>query len=160
MKLLNFFLLSVFTLLFSVYGLAGNASPLTKKQNASIELAHSPQKQVVSPSPKPLLIKKLEDTMNKILRTEDGKVNIFALIGGILGLCSLIGLFIPFIGWLIPLSALVLGVIGLIQIKKNGERGKGWAWTGILAGVGYLLLVFLLVLLYILLGIGGGLGWF
>lgn len=36
---------------------------------------------------------------------------------------------------LLSLGALVTGIVGLVQIKRNGEKGKGLAITGIVLGV-------------------------
>ncbi|MBA3679107.1 DUF4190 domain-containing protein [Candidatus Saccharibacteria bacterium] len=54
---------------------------------------------------------------------------------------AIIGIFIFFL----PIVAIVLGIIALVKISKNGNSGKGFAWAGIIIGsVSILLLIVLL----------------
>jgi len=77
------------------------------------------------------------------------KNNIYALLsalgGGVAFLCNCITLLsiivpgLPFlcatISGLFSLGALITGVVGLMQVKKTGQKGKGLALTGIVLGV-------------------------
>jgi hypothetical protein len=71
---------------------------------------------------------------------------LLALIGGLLafiGNCfTLLSIIIPglpfvcgTISGIFSLLALVLGIVGLVQIKKSGEKGRGMALAGLLLGV-------------------------
>jgi hypothetical protein len=79
------------------------------------------------------------------------KNNTLALTAGIMGLGSivlsllglLLNLLLPGVGILlccgvailVNLAALVLGIVGLVQIKNHpGQAGKGWAIVGIVFG--------------------------
>ena len=80
----------------------------------------------------------------------DRKNNRLALAAGWLGIGSVVSFLIGFgIGFVILpasfvcqgvavvacLAGLILGIIGLVQIKNNpGQKGKGWAITGIVIG--------------------------
>ena len=59
------------------------------------------------------------------------KMNSMALAGGIVSLVSLVCGFCGVAG----IVGLILSIIGLTQINKTGERGRGWALTGIIIGV-------------------------
>ncbi|MFN0202548.1 MAG: DUF4190 domain-containing protein [Bacteroidia bacterium] len=80
-------------------------------------------------SPKPTL-------WQRITGAKDGeKMNILALVGGILGIVSLVAsLLVPVLGILAGIEAIILGVMGLIKIKKTGEKGKGWAIAALACG--------------------------
>jgi hypothetical protein len=75
--------------------------------------------------------------------------NIYALLALIGGVLAFLGNCLTFISIIVPelpflcatisgifsLLALVLGVVGLVQTKKNRERGKGMALAGLLLGI-------------------------
>jgi hypothetical protein len=53
-----------------------------------------------------------------------------------------------YIGWLIPVTAAVLGAVALNQIKLSGQQGRGMALAGIIIGsvtAGLLLLVMVII---------------
>jgi len=58
-------------------------------------------------------------------------MNPMALTGGIIGLASII---LNCLG-IVAILALIFSIIGLSQINKNGDRGRGWAITGIILGI-------------------------
>ena len=58
------------------------------------------------------------------------KMNGMALAGGITALCSLI---IDLVG-IVSIVAIVLSCVGLGEVNRTGQRGKGWAITGIVVG--------------------------
>ena len=83
----------------------------------------------------------------------DRKNNPLALAAGLLGIGSIVVALVGLLGFLAPaflsialaiccglaflmdLVALVLGIIGLVQLKNHPEqKGKGWAITGIVFG--------------------------
>lgn len=73
------------------------------------------------------------------------KTNQLALWSMITGIAGLV------VGWMIPLpmsvAAVVLGHIGLSQIKKTGDEGRNFAITGLITGyvgilVGIIIAVF------------------
>ncbi len=105
--------------------------------------------------------------------TQPSGTNKLGLTAGILGIASvvvgLIGFLTNFVipgflfilcsglGILMDLTALVLGIIALTQIKKNpGQAGKGWAITGIVFGALAILLIcvspFLITTILVILG--------
>jgi hypothetical protein len=68
-------------------------------------------------------------------------LSIVSLVAGILGFLSTCVGIIPFLGWvcsgiggLFGIAALVLGFLGMNQVKKTAERGKGMAIAGIVLG--------------------------
>jgi hypothetical protein len=79
-------------------------------------------------------------------------MSIISLIVGIVGLLGVcVGIFIPVVGpicvGLLAVAAVVLGFIGMSQVGKTGEKGKGMAITGLILG-------FLALLAACLTGIG------
>ena len=75
--------------------------------------------------------------------TTTGKTNGLAIAGFVLSLTSII---------LSPLAilGLIFSIIGLTQINKNGEEGKGFAVAGIIvsAVLLFFILIFLLIFLF------------
>jgi len=68
---------------------------------------------------------------------------ITALVMGILAI--LLG-WIPFLGTLIGLTGITLGIVALVQINKSKERGKALAIVGlVLSAVGTLVWLILLI---------------
>ena len=77
------------------------------------------------------------------------RLAITSLIAGILGL------FVSYIG-LLPIAAIILGVISIKKIKKDPNlKGRGLAIAGLILGI--IALVLLLVTLSLGFGLGGGL---
>jgi hypothetical protein len=80
-------------------------------------------------------------------------LSIVSLVGGILGILSLCTSLIPVAGFvcmglgaLCAIVGLITGFIGLGQIKKNAEKGKGMAIAGlVMGGVTLLGLVVMLI---------------
>lgn len=68
---------------------------------------------------------------------EDKKVlNAFALVGFILGLLSVA---LYWVLGIVPLLAIIFSIIGLVSVKKSGQKGKGFAITGLVLGIVFLL---------------------
>lgn len=77
--------------------------------------------------------------------TQDGKkLEVMSLLSMIF---SIVGLVTPFIGYALIIAGLVLGIVGLIKIKKNPDAywGRGFAIAGI-AVAGFAILLFLSLL--------------
>jgi hypothetical protein len=74
-----------------------------------------------------------------------GKTNTLALISGIAGILGILLAFTAAggISILLALGAIIMGFVGKRQIKRDGDRGMGWAITGIVSGF----LIFFLILL-------------
>ena len=73
----------------------------------------------------------------------NNKTNICALVGFIFSIVSLICC-----SFLAPIGA-ILSIIGLVQIKKSGEKGKGLAIAGLIIGViGTLLTIISFILIF------------
>jgi hypothetical protein len=75
------------------------------------------------------------------------KTNIIALVSGIAALLG-IALLLTSSGaftLLLALGGIIGGFIGRSQIKKTGEKGKGWALTGIFGGFAIVLFYLLIV---------------
>lgn len=72
------------------------------------------------------------------------KLEIMSLLSMIF---SISGLIIPYLGFGLIVAGLVLGILGLLKIKKNSEKywGRGFAIAGI-SVAGFFILLFLLVL--------------
>ncbi len=65
-------------------------------------------------------------------KKEKKKVNIFAIIGFVVSLVCFLGIIkASVIG---PLAGLIFSIVALVQIKKNNQKGKGLAVTGIILG--------------------------
>lgn len=67
------------------------------------------------------------------------KIEIMSLLSMIFGIVGIVTTFV-YIGWALLTAAVVLGIIGLVKIKKNPGKfkGKGFAIAGIiLGGFGY-----------------------
>ncbi|MDF2992017.1 MAG: hypothetical protein K0S37_2531 [Microbacterium sp.] len=47
---------------------------------------------------------------------------------------NIVAIFAIILGFLVPLGGVIAGAVGLAQIKRTGERGRGLALTGIIAG--------------------------
>lgn len=78
--------------------------------------------------------------------TNAGKTNTVALVSFILGILALVTVSGP-LTLLFGLGALITGIFGLSEINKKGEKGKGFALTGLIIGGLIMLLVLLLVVL-------------
>jgi len=86
-------------------------------------------------------------------------LSIISLVAGILGfLGTCLGL-IPFLGWicsgiggLFGLAAVILGVLGINQVKATADKGKGLAIAGLILGV----LTLLGICVYIIITIVAG----
>lgn len=63
---------------------------------------------------------------------EKKKTNIFAIIGFVVSLVCFLGIIkASVIG---PLAGLIFSIVALVQIKKNGQKGKGLAVAGVILG--------------------------
>ena len=69
------------------------------------------------------------DPLRRLTAQQNPKLNVCALIGFIFSLVSVI-VFVNIIG-LLALAALILSIVGLTQINRNNDRGKGLAIAGI-----------------------------
>jgi hypothetical protein len=72
------------------------------------------------------------------------KTNTLALVSLIVALAPIILIFIPYlncISLLCPIAAIILGIIGLTQVNKTMQRGKGMAIAGIIIGAFWIVLV-------------------
>lgn len=76
-----------------------------------------------------------------------GSTNLVALLSGIAGLLSIVLLLTSLgaLSILLAAAAIIMGFVGKAQIRRTGERGVGWAITGIVSGI----LIFFLLLLAI-----------
>lgn len=76
----------------------------------------------------------------KILKkTEEKKGSGFAVASLVLGICSVVLGWIPFVGWIFVVLAWVFGILALIKIKKGTASGKNMVIAGlILGGIGLL----------------------
>ncbi|QZY52752.1 DUF4190 domain-containing protein [Leucobacter tenebrionis] len=52
-------------------------------------------------------------------------------------------------GFLVPIAGIVFGHMGLSQIKRTGDPGRGLALTGLIVGYAYFALIAILIFLYI-----------
>jgi hypothetical protein len=92
------------------------------------------------------VVSKRIQKMSNGATVQEGKTNTMALISGVAGLLGLGLLFVPSLGAvaiLLGLGAIITGFIGKSQIKRSGEKGNGWAITGIVSGI----LIFFILLL-------------
>lgn len=53
-----------------------------------------------------------------------------------------------FVGWLIPVTAAVMGAVALNQIKRTGQEGRGLAIAGVVVGAGTAALLLLFMVMY------------
>lgn len=68
---------------------------------------------------------------------DDKKVlNAFALVGFILGLLSVA---LYWVLGIVPVLAIIFSIIGLVSVKKLGQKGKGFAITGLVLGIIFIL---------------------
>ncbi|SFE52492.1 protein of unknown function [Paenibacillus algorifonticola] len=74
------------------------------------------------------------------------KTNGAAIAALVCGITS----FIPFIGVLLGIVAVVMGIVSLNQIPKTREQGRGMAIAGLICGAISLFLSLLLFLLFII----------
>ncbi len=75
------------------------------------------------------------------------KTSGFAIASLVLGILSLVLGWIPFVGWIIIILAVVLGILG-IRDAKEGKSGNGFAIAGIvLAIIGAIIAIFVLTLI-------------
>jgi hypothetical protein len=66
---------------------------------------------------------------------------------------GILGLFIPYIGSLLAVTAIVLGIVSLRKIKRNPAlTGKGFAIAGLVLGI----IGLILIIVTFILGFGGG----
>lgn len=67
------------------------------------------------------------------------KTNGLAISSMILGILSLFLFWIPIVGFLLPLLALILGIVSLRKISKNESAGKAFSIVGIVLGALFLI---------------------
>ena len=69
----------------------------------------------------------------KILKKiEEGKKGSgFAIASLVLGILSVVLGWLPFVGWILVILALVFGILALIKIKKGEASGKNMAIAGL-----------------------------
>ncbi|MFN8348753.1 MAG: DUF4190 domain-containing protein [Spirosomataceae bacterium] len=81
-------------------------------------------------------------------RPKAGKTNTVSLLSGIAGIVGLVLLFTGTgaISLVLGAAAIIMGFVGKAQIRRNDERGVGWAITGIVSGI----LIYFLLLLAVL----------
>jgi hypothetical protein len=86
-------------------------------------------------------------------------LSIISLVAGILGLLGMCVGIIPVVGWfcsvpggLLGLAAVIMGVLGINQVKAKGEKGKGMAVAGLILGVLTLLGLCVYIIITIALG--------
>lgn len=66
---------------------------------------------------------------------------------------GILGLFIPYVGSLLALTAIVLGIVSLRKIKRDPNlTGKGLAIAGLVLGI----IALILSIVIFILGFGGG----
>lgn len=72
-----------------------------------------------------------------------------ALVTGILGCC------VPYINWILAITAIILGVIAKNKIKEDPNRygGQGMATTGIVLGIISLVVTAIVFILYLTVGL-------
>jgi len=69
----------------------------------------------------------------------------FSIVSFVLGLCSLFLFWIPILGLVIPILAVIFGFVALSKIKKNSElQGKGLAIAGLVLGFTFLIISLIL----------------
>ena len=80
---------------------------------------------------------------------------IISLIFGILSLCGgwIVGMFIPYTGYIFPAIAIIFGIIGIIKDDSHGMAIAGLV-LGIISLICVLILAPLLVALLLLIGFG------
>ena len=59
------------------------------------------------------------------------KYNVCSIVGFVISLASIVFTYFGLIG---NITGLVLSIVGLVQINKRGERGRGFAIAGICIG--------------------------
>jgi Domain of unknown function (DUF4190) len=93
---------------------------------------------------KKVLIKRIEK-MQSGTKPKAGSTNMVSLISGIAGILAIVLLLTSVAGLslLLAAAAIIMGFVGKAQIRRTGERGVGWAITGIVSGI----LIFFLLLL-------------
>ena len=107
--------------------------------------------------------KKAKEVKAQVVGAEDkpGAMAIVSLIAGILSiLCHCVPIAGAFLGFILSVTAIVLGILEFNRIKKgiSSEKGRGMAITGIiLGGVGILVGIFWLIVVSII-GITGAFG--
>ncbi|MFA0815264.1 MAG: DUF4190 domain-containing protein [Anaerofustis sp.] len=78
--------------------------------------------------------------------------NIPALVGFILSLVGIPALFIGF-GWLLGIAGIVLSIIGMVQVKKTNQKGKGFALAGLIIGI-VLIVLTIVAVIYVIAAYG------
>ncbi len=136
----NFFLMFVFMFICAAFQpvLAGKNFAKSQHIAASIEKQYT-QVETNPAQKNPTFWNKVIKNAKTFFISEEGKVNMFAVAAGVLGIVATVAL-LPFVGQylvilLLPLTTIILGVLGLVQAKKRGEAGKGWAIAGIIGGI-------------------------
>lgn len=91
---------------------------------------------------------KVEETIKtEITNTNQSRINPLALAGFIVSMISACTAIFGIIG----IVGIVLSAVGLSQINKNNERGKGFALAGLIVGIlGVVFGIFRVILLIIM----------
>jgi hypothetical protein len=83
---------------------------------------------------------------NPVLRP---RTNSMASAAMICALVAIPGMFFCFVGAVLAPAAVIMGIVGLGQIRRRGETGDGQAWTGIILGGVLTLMCIALVALWV-----------
>lgn len=122
---------------------------VTKQATERVSNVATPKKQSFKEKVIGKVVARRIQKMSNGTTPQAGKTNTLALISGIAGLLGLVLLFIPsvsVISILLGLGAIITGFVGKSQLRRNGERGNGWAITGIVSGI----LIFFILLLAVI----------
>lgn len=117
---------------------------------SAISLAKSTTTEIVSKkevAKKNNFFKEVKNIVNIILHPEALTSEKYNTLGIVAASAAFFGIFVLPI--LFEPAAIVMGIISLTQIKKTGEKGKGFAIGGIVAGALYLLLIVLIIGLFL-----------
>lgn len=136
----NFFLMFVFMFICAAFQPVLAGKNFAKSQHIAPSIEKQYTQLETNPAQKsPTFWNKVIKNAKTFFINEEGKVNLMAVAAGVLGIVATVAL-IPVAGQylailLLPLTTIILGVVGLIQAKKRGEGGKGWAIAGIVGGI-------------------------
>lgn len=105
-----------------------------------------------------IITKRVQKLQQKSVSPKADKTNTIALISAIAAVVGLGLLFIPggaaALSIVLGLAAMIMGFVGKGQIKRNGDRGMGWALVGIIGGL-LILILFLVVVVWAASILGG-----
>lgn len=66
----------------------------------------------------------------------------------VLGICSIVLIWVPLLDWLLSILAIIFGAVSLVKVNKGEIEGKGMAVAGLILGIIAIVLLLFITLIF------------